>query len=61
MYCSRMKNERVNGLSFVEWYESVHEDKWHEDYALMSGLASQLINEYQSYCKANNVKPIWNG
>jgi hypothetical protein len=48
-------------MSFTEWYEKTHNDKWHEDYGLMYRFADDMLNDYEKYCKENGIKPIYNG
>lgn len=48
-------------MSFTEWYQEAYDEKWQKDYAFLSSSVAQWIEEYESYCGANNVEPIWNG
>jgi hypothetical protein len=48
-------------MSFVEWYESTYQEKWHQDYVLLYSFAGEMIKAYKEYCKKNHVKPEWNG
>lgn len=44
-------------MSFTEWYKETFNDEWTENHApLMS-----LLDDYEEWCKKNNVTPIWNG
>lgn len=52
---------RSDNLSFVEWYEKTYKEKWNQDYAELYGYANKISDEYEDYCKKNNINPIWNG
>lgn len=48
-------------MTFTEWYQKTHGERWHEDYAELYRFADEMTIEYENWCKENNVKPVWNG
>jgi hypothetical protein len=47
----------VNNLSFTEWYKETYNDEWTDNHATLMSL----LDEYEDWCKRNDITPIWNG
>lgn len=43
--------------TYTEWYKYKYGNEWTEQHAIMFSI----VEEYEKYCRAYKLEPIWNG
>lgn len=44
-------------MTFTEWYKETCDDEWTDEHAPLVSL----LYDYEDWCKANKVIPVFNG
>lgn len=44
-------------MTYTEWYKERYNDDWTDNHAVLFSI----IEEYELYCKENNLTEVWDG